>query len=142
MGQQQRTCPTCPSWYSGRVSPEAWRTRVNVSSLLQNRSNGASVAAQCGLHLPASTQLEVRLRGRLLCPALLAVGFRALEVMTTASIRMDASSPAFLQEDLAVREVGGHPKTVRFHPFALFWLLVLDLAFDTKGKKKSQTLKK
>lgn len=62
---------------------------------------------KCQLHLPASGQLQVTLRGRLRLPALLAVSFRSLEVLTTASVRMDPSSPTFLREDAAVREVGG-----------------------------------
>lgn len=81
---------------------------VNVSSSffhLQNSSNSASVAVKCQLHLPASGELQVTLRGRLRLPALLAVSFRSLEVLTTASIRMDPSSPMFLQEDTATREV-------------------------------------
>lgn len=80
---------------------------VNVPSVLrlQNSSSAASVAAECRLHLPASGELKVTLRGRLHLPALLAVSFKSLEVLTTASIQMEPSSPMFLQEDLAVREV-------------------------------------
>lgn len=90
---------------------------VNVSSFLhlQNSSTGASVAAECRLHLPASAELKVALRGRLQLPALLAVSFRSLEVLTTASVQMEASSPMFLQEDVTVREVDQRT--------ALIWLL-------------------
>lgn len=94
------------------TSVSAWRrSSRHVKSTspsflrLQNSSNGASVAAECRLHLPASGELEVTLRGRLQLPALLAVSFRSLEVLTTASIQMEPSSPMFLQEDVAVREV-------------------------------------
>lgn len=68
------------------------------------------MAVKCQLHLPASGELQVTLRGRLRLPALLAVSFRSLEVLTTASIRMDPSGPMFLQEDTAIREVGGNIK--------------------------------
>lgn len=90
---------------------------VNVSSFLhlQNSSTGASVAAECRLHLPASAELKVALRGRLKLPALLAVSFRSLEVLTTASVQMEASSPMFLQEDVTVRQVDQRT--------ALIWLL-------------------
>lgn len=88
----------------------------SAPSCLQNSSSGgASVAARCRLHLPASAGLRLRLRGRLLRPALLALSFSCLEVVATASIQMEASSPAFLQEDAAVREVLAGP-------LAFIWL--------------------
>lgn len=97
-----------PRFVSGGRPADA----VTVSSfLLQNGSNGASVAAECRLHLPASGALKVTLRGRLQLPALLAVSFRSLEVLTTASIQMEPSSPMFLQEDVALREVRGRQRT-------------------------------
>lgn len=59
------------------------------------------------------------LRGRLQLPALLAVSFRSLEVLTTASVQMEPSSPMFLQEDVAVREVRG--SATEPAPSALIW---------------------
>lgn len=92
-----------PPFVSGRLEDV-----FNVSSVLrlQNSSTGGSVAAECRLTLPASGLLKVTLRGRLHLPALLAVSFRCLEVLTTASIQTEPPSPVFLQEDVAVREVG------------------------------------
>ncbi|XP_071317007.1 integrin alpha-11 [Trachinotus anak] len=81
-------------------------TAEDLSPLSQlNHSNSASMAVQCRLNLPASREVKVTLRGRLQLPALLAVSFRSLELLTTASIQLDASSPMFLQEDRPVRQI-------------------------------------
>ncbi|XP_029697630.1 integrin alpha-11 isoform X3 [Takifugu rubripes] len=85
---------------ANRISAE------DLSHLSQlNSSNSASVAAECRLELPASKELKVTLTGRLQLPALLAVSFRSLEILTTASIWMEPFSPMFLQEDVPVREI-------------------------------------
>ncbi|XP_056272720.1 integrin alpha-11 [Pseudoliparis swirei] len=78
----------------------------DLSHLSQlNLSNSASVAVQCRLNLPPTEELKVTLGGRLLLPALLAVSFRSLELLSAASIQLEASSPMFLQEDRPVREM-------------------------------------
>ncbi|XP_042371493.1 integrin alpha-11-like, partial [Plectropomus leopardus] len=59
----------------------------------------------CRLDLPASRELKLTLRGRLRLPALLAVSFRSLDLLTAASIQLDASGPMFLQEDRPVRQI-------------------------------------
>ncbi|XP_068579182.1 integrin alpha-11 [Cebidichthys violaceus] len=81
-------------------------TAEDLSHLSQlNLSNSVSLVVQCRLNLLASRELKVTLRGRLLLPALLAVSFRSLELLTAASIQLEASSPMFLQEDRAVRQI-------------------------------------
>ncbi|XP_027140594.1 integrin alpha-11 [Larimichthys crocea] len=81
-------------------------TAEDLSHLSQlNHSNSASLPVQCRLNLPASRELKVTLRGRLQLPALLAVSFRSLEVLTAASIQLEASSVMFLQEDRPVRKI-------------------------------------
>ncbi|XP_044048544.1 integrin alpha-11 isoform X2 [Siniperca chuatsi] len=81
-------------------------TAEDVSHLSQlNRSNSLSLAVRCRLNLPASRELKVTLRGRLQLPALLAVSFRSLELLTAASIQLEASSAMFLQEDRPVRQI-------------------------------------
>ncbi|TKS65784.1 Integrin alpha-11 [Collichthys lucidus] len=80
-------------------------TAEDLSHLSQlNRSNSASLPVQCRLNLPASRELKLTLRGRLQLPALRAVSFRSLEVLTAASIQLEASSVMFLQEDRPVRK--------------------------------------
>ncbi|XP_039989153.1 integrin alpha-11 [Xiphias gladius] len=81
-------------------------TAEDLSRLPQlNHSNSVSIAVQCRLNLPASREVKLTLRGRLRLPALLAVSFRSLELLTAASIQLDASSPMFLQEDRPVRRI-------------------------------------
>ncbi|XP_070687528.1 integrin alpha-11 [Pempheris klunzingeri] len=81
-------------------------TAEDLSHLSQlNQSNGESLAVRCRLNLPPSGELKVTLRGRLQLPALLAVSFRSLELLTAASIQLEASSPMFLQEDRPVRQI-------------------------------------
>ncbi|XP_040018179.2 integrin alpha-11 isoform X1 [Gasterosteus aculeatus] len=81
-------------------------TTEDLSHLSQlNLSNSGSLVVLCELNLPASRGLQVTLRGRLLLPALLAVSFRSLELLTAASIQLEESSPMFLQEDRPVRQI-------------------------------------
>ncbi|XP_037622219.1 integrin alpha-11-like isoform X2 [Sebastes umbrosus] len=81
-------------------------TAEDLSHLSQlNHSNSVSVAVRCRLNLPASRELKVTLGGQLQLPALLAVSFRSLELLTAASIQLEASSPMFLQEDRPVRQI-------------------------------------
>ncbi|KAM7415254.1 hypothetical protein PAMA_019869 [Pampus argenteus] len=81
-------------------------TAEDLSHLSQlNHSNSVSMAVQCRLTLPTSRQVKVTLRGRFQLPALLAVNFRSLELLTAAAIQLEASSPMFLQEDRPVRHI-------------------------------------
>ncbi|XP_047189564.1 integrin alpha-11 isoform X2 [Scophthalmus maximus] len=81
-------------------------TAEDLTPLSQlNHSNSVSMAVQCRLDLPTSREVKVTLRGRLQLPALLAVSFRSLELLTSASIQLQASSPMFLQEDRPVRQI-------------------------------------
>ncbi|XP_026222421.1 integrin alpha-11 isoform X2 [Anabas testudineus] len=81
-------------------------TPEDLSDLSQlNQSNSASMTVQCRLNLPASREVKVTLRGQLQSAALLAVNFRSLELLTAASIQLEASSPLFLQEDRPVRQI-------------------------------------
>ncbi|KAK5866769.1 hypothetical protein PBY51_011317 [Eleginops maclovinus] len=70
-----------------------------------NQSTGVGVALQCHLKLPASADVRLTLRGRLQLAALLTVSFRSLEVLTAASIQLEASSPMFLQEERPLRQI-------------------------------------
>ncbi|XP_033490434.2 integrin alpha-11 [Epinephelus lanceolatus] len=81
-------------------------TAEDLSHLSQlNHSNSVSVTVQCRLNLPASRELKVTLSGQLQIPALLTVNFRSLELLTEASIQLEASSHMFLQEERPVREI-------------------------------------
>ncbi|CAB1435147.1 unnamed protein product [Pleuronectes platessa] len=81
-------------------------TAEDLSPLSQlNHSNSVNMVVQCGLNLPTSREVKVTLRGRLQLPALLAVSFRSLELLTSASVQLEASSPMFLQEDRPVRQI-------------------------------------
>ncbi|KAM3609714.1 uncharacterized protein V6R79_019099 [Siganus canaliculatus] len=89
--------------------PQTRRTQTSAEDLTHlpqlNHSNSDSLMVQCRLDLPASRQVKVTLGGKLQLPALLAVRFRSLEILTAASIHLDASGPMFLQEERAVRQI-------------------------------------
>nr|XP_046250911.1 integrin alpha-11 [Scatophagus argus] len=81
-------------------------TAEDLSHLPQlNGSNSLSVVVECRLNLPASSETKVTLRGRLQLPTLLAVSFRSLELLTAASLQLEATSLMFLQEDTPVRQI-------------------------------------
>ncbi|CAN9499026.1 unnamed protein product [Ophioblennius macclurei] len=81
-------------------------TPEDLSSLPQlNTSNSVSVAVECSLNIPPSTEVRVTLSGRLQRHALMAVSFKSLELLTAASIQLEPSSPMFLQEERPVREI-------------------------------------
>ncbi|XP_061578292.1 integrin alpha-11-like [Cololabis saira] len=84
------------------VSPATPEDLSHLSQL--NRSNSVSVDVRCRLKL-SSKQLKLTLTGRLQLPALYAIKFRSLELLTTASVQLEASSPMFLQEDTPVRHI-------------------------------------
>ncbi|XP_029992570.1 integrin alpha-11 [Sphaeramia orbicularis] len=92
---------TLPQFTStSQVTPE---DLTHLSQL--NQSNSMSLAVQCRLTVPASRELKVIIRGRLQRPALLAVNFKNLELLTAASIQLKTSSPMFLQEDSPIRQI-------------------------------------
>uniref|UniRef100_A0A3P8TP53 VWFA domain-containing protein n=1 Tax=Amphiprion percula TaxID=161767 RepID=A0A3P8TP53_AMPPE len=70
-----------------------------------NRSNSVSMTIQCRLSLLTNREVKVTLKGRLQLPALLAVNFRSLELLTAASIYLEVSSPIFLKEERPVRQI-------------------------------------
>ncbi|XP_035771278.1 integrin alpha-11-like [Neolamprologus brichardi] len=85
---------------SSPVTPE---DLTHLSQL--NHSNSVNMEVRCQLNLPPSREVKVTLTGSLQLAALLAVKFRSLELLTAASIQLEASSPAFLQEDRPVRQI-------------------------------------
>uniref|UniRef100_A0A3B4ZHQ7 Integrin alpha-11-like n=1 Tax=Stegastes partitus TaxID=144197 RepID=A0A3B4ZHQ7_9TELE len=87
---------TLPLTTSSPVTPE------DLSHLSQlNHSNSVSMAVQCRLSLLTSREVKLTLKGRLQLPAL----FRSLELLTAASIYLEASNPMFLKEDRPVRQI-------------------------------------
>ncbi|XP_047239280.1 integrin alpha-11-like isoform X2 [Girardinichthys multiradiatus] len=77
---------------------------TNLSQL--NYSNSVSILLQCRLSLSPSKGLKLTFIGRLQLPALHAVSFRSLELLTVASIQLEKSNPMFLQEDNLVIQLG------------------------------------
>ncbi|XP_028287774.1 integrin alpha-11 isoform X3 [Parambassis ranga] len=99
-------------------------TPEDLSHLSQlNYSNSASMAVQCRLNLLASTEVKVTLRGRLQISALLTVRFRSLELLTAASIQLEASSPFFLQENRPVRQIILDLRREEDHPIPI-WIIL------------------
>ncbi|XP_029952205.1 integrin alpha-11 [Salarias fasciatus] len=100
-GQEGAAHCVLPAWDPpGAVSPE------DLSLLPQlNHSNSGAVALQCSMSLPPGAEVVLAVRGRLLLRALMAVSFRSLELLTAASIQLEPSSPAFLQEERPVWEI-------------------------------------
>ncbi|MEQ2238458.1 hypothetical protein ILYODFUR_033242, partial [Ilyodon furcidens] len=76
---------------------------------VQNYSNSVSMLLQCRLSLSPSKGLKLTFIGRLQLPALHAVSFRSLELLTVASIQLEKSNPMFLQEDNLVIQVQHYP---------------------------------
>ncbi|KAL3044346.1 hypothetical protein OYC64_012774 [Pagothenia borchgrevinki] len=70
-----------------------------------NQSTGVSEVLSCRLNLPASSDVRLSLKGRLQLHALNTVSFRSLEVLTSASVQLEASSPMFLQEERPLRQI-------------------------------------
>lgn len=70
-----------------------------------NRSNSLAVSVQCTVTLPAQSDVTVTIGGWLYLHALLAVQFRRLELVTTASVELDPASPTFLQEARPTRHI-------------------------------------
>ncbi|XP_058501216.1 integrin alpha-11 [Solea solea] len=96
----------------------------DLSPLSQlNHTNSMSLVVQCGLNLTTSRQVKVTLRGKLQLPALLAVNFRSLELLTAASIQLEATSPMFLQEDRPVRQIVLELRKEEGHSVP-FWIIL------------------
>lgn len=96
----------------------------DLSRLTQlNHSNSGSVAVQCRLTLPTSREVKITVRGRLNTSALLAVSFKSLELLATASIHLEPSSPMFLQEDRPVRQIVLELRKEEDHSVP-FWIIV------------------
>ncbi|KAG7473347.1 hypothetical protein MATL_G00094710 [Megalops atlanticus] len=86
--------------FQRRVSPE------DLSHVPQlNPSNSMTIPIQCGVNLPAYREISVRIAGFLHLQALHAVKFKTLDLVTTASIELDPSSPMFLNEEKPVRRI-------------------------------------
>ncbi|XP_034031669.1 integrin alpha-11 [Thalassophryne amazonica] len=76
----------------------------DLSKLSQlNQSNSVNMSVGCRLTLPTATEVKVTLRGTFQVSTLHFVTFRSLELLTAASINLEASSPMFLQDDRPVR---------------------------------------
>ncbi|KAK1887954.1 Integrin alpha-11 [Dissostichus eleginoides] len=58
-----------------------------------------------GPDTPVTADVRLSLKGRLQLLALNAVSFRSLEVLTSASVQLEASSPMFLQEERPLRQI-------------------------------------
>ncbi|XP_024911985.1 integrin alpha-11 isoform X2 [Cynoglossus semilaevis] len=96
----------------------------DMSSVPQlNHNNSINLVVQCRLQLPTSRQVKVTLRGKLQLHALLAVNFRSVEILTTASIQLEESSPMFLQEDTPVRQIILELRKEEEHSVP-FWIIV------------------
>ncbi|KAK5927326.1 hypothetical protein CgunFtcFv8_012491 [Champsocephalus gunnari] len=70
-----------------------------------NQSTGGSEVFHCRLSLPASSDVRLSFKGRLQLHILNTVSFRSLEVLTSASVQLEASSPMFLQEERPLRQI-------------------------------------
>ncbi|XP_036399707.1 integrin alpha-11a [Megalops cyprinoides] len=70
-----------------------------------NQSNTLTVLIRCSVVLPSHRDVSVRISGSLQLQALHAVKFKTVELVTTAWIELDPSSPMFLHEDRPVRRI-------------------------------------
>nr|XP_057931340.1 integrin alpha-11 isoform X2 [Doryrhamphus excisus] len=81
-------------------------TAEDLSHLTQmNQSNSGNMTVQCRLDIPASKQVKATLTGTLHRPVLQAVIFKSLEVLVSASIRLEPSASYFLREEQPVRQM-------------------------------------
>uniref|UniRef100_A0A671QF06 Integrin alpha-11-like n=1 Tax=Sinocyclocheilus anshuiensis TaxID=1608454 RepID=A0A671QF06_9TELE len=91
--------PTISSWVSSvRLSV----CERNVScSFAQNYSNTLTVPVQCTVNLPSYRDVSVKIGGSLHTD----LKFKALELVTTASVELNPTSPMFLPEERPVRHI-------------------------------------
>uniref|UniRef100_A0A8C1Y2W5 Integrin, alpha 11a n=1 Tax=Cyprinus carpio TaxID=7962 RepID=A0A8C1Y2W5_CYPCA len=74
----------------------------NVSCLFaQNYSNTLTMPVQCTINLPSYRDVSVKIGGSLRTD----LKFKALELVTTASVELNPSSPMFLPEERPVRHI-------------------------------------
>ncbi|KTG34661.1 hypothetical protein cypCar_00017668 [Cyprinus carpio] len=83
-----------------RASPED----LSRTSRL-NYSNTLTVPVQCTVNLPSYRDVSVRIGGSLRTDSLHALKFKTLELVTTASVELNPSSPMFLPEERPVRHI-------------------------------------
>ncbi|KTG01892.1 hypothetical protein cypCar_00013436, partial [Cyprinus carpio] len=83
-----------------RASPED----LSRTSRL-NYSNTLTMPVQCTINLPSYRDVSVKIGGSLRTDALHALKFKALELVTTASVELNPSSPMFLPEERPVRHI-------------------------------------
>lgn len=83
-----------------RASPED----LSRTSRL-NYSNTLAVPVQCTVNLPSYRDVSVKIGGSLRTDALHALKFKTLELVTTASVELNPSSPMFLPEERPVRHI-------------------------------------
>ncbi|KAJ8252301.1 hypothetical protein COCON_G00216130 [Conger conger] len=91
-------------------------TPEDLSHLPQlNPSNTGTIPILCSINLAAHREITVRIIGSLHLQTLYAVKFKTLDLLTTASIELDRSSPMFLIEEkperhiiLEIRKEGDH----------------------------------
>ncbi|XP_063052513.1 integrin alpha-11-like [Engraulis encrasicolus] len=70
-----------------------------------NQSNSLALSVQCSLRVPPQTQITVTIGGWLHLRALLAIQFRKLELLTSASVELNPASLIFLQEARPSRHI-------------------------------------
>ncbi|KAK9971697.1 hypothetical protein ABG768_025051 [Culter alburnus] len=83
-----------------RASPED----LSRTSRL-NYSNTLAVPVQCTISLPSNRDVSVKIGGSLRTDTLHALKFKTLELVTTASVELNPSSPMFLPEERPVRHI-------------------------------------
>ncbi|KAJ8249244.1 hypothetical protein GJAV_G00232720 [Gymnothorax javanicus] len=87
----------------------AAQTRVTPEDLSQlpqlNPSNTGTIPILCSIILPAQREVFMRISGSLHLHTLYTLKFKTLDLLTTASIELDPSSPMFLTEEKSVRHV-------------------------------------
>ncbi|XP_064168398.1 integrin alpha-11 isoform X2 [Anguilla rostrata] len=87
-------------------APQSRVTPEDLSHLPQlNPSNTGTIPIQCSINLPAYRDIAVRITGSLHLQTLYTVKFKTLDLLTTASIELDPSSPMFLTEERPVRHI-------------------------------------
>ncbi|TRY55695.1 hypothetical protein DNTS_010275 [Danionella cerebrum] len=84
-------------------------SRASPEDLLQtsrlNSSNTLAVPVQCSISLPSYRDIGVKIGGSLRMDTLHTLKFRTLELVTTASLELNPSSPMFLLEEKPLRHI-------------------------------------
>nr|XP_023652706.1 integrin alpha-11-like [Paramormyrops kingsleyae] len=109
--------PPSPRFQS-RDSPE------DLSRIPQlNHTNAVSTLLYCTIDLPAHREVALLVRGALRIDTLFAVKFKTLEVVTTASLELEASSPMFLHEERPVRHITIEIRKEEEYPIPI-WIII------------------